>query len=508
MCKKIFLLAALSLITSVAVMADRLDGLDKDIAVRQCFKKTDLQWDNLKGDVVSTQTVYLGFRKAYGEWELGGAPVNSHEGEEYVIYGSSGNRLLKMDWGYNKPEKAYLYNYGTDGKLSSVDAYTFRHNYVDLKPKGRISETDAVWVSEVLDYKIRSQKKGPDRYLEHSVYEYDGNGRLKTIITRPDDDPLAGGARDIFRYEANGSYTMVRYDSDGTEQIRFQGSADGRQESRKTDYLVAFIERDKDGRMTGLGGGGGGSNGHATQRNHYVYNEHGDLNFVTEDAKLVDRNKDLPWLESQTDLAAFTYYEYEYDSKGNWVTRKTFVHYSLNKEVILKRWEERKIVYAGDVGKSGEEYFSDCMREISDYQARKVEEDAKAAAKEAEDEQLKAEHPYVEYDGNLAGDILEAVLPKLPKVSALSAALNGADGTVGIKLTINRNGHVSARAANDYSNRTDRAQLIVKEAIKAAEDLSGSPKWVPGYSGVSYYVDFHYYLGGKVTIESATYDRN
>ena len=196
MCKKIFLLAALSLITSVAVMADRLDGLDKDIAVRQCFKKTDLQWDNLKGDVVSTQTVYLGFRKAYGEWELGGAPVNSHEGEEYVIYGSSGNRLLKMDWGYNKPEKAYLYNYGTDGKLSSVDAYTFRHNYVDLKPKGRISETDAVWVSEVLDYKIRSQKKGPDRYLEHSVYEYDGNGRLKTIITRPDDDPLAGGARE------------------------------------------------------------------------------------------------------------------------------------------------------------------------------------------------------------------------------------------------------------------------------------------------------------------------
>ncbi|MBR5177084.1 MAG: hypothetical protein IKW89_14330 [Bacteroidales bacterium] len=506
MIRKIILLLASLALPSAALLADSRPSDDKDVAVRQFFNKTDLQWNNLKGDVLSTHTVNLGFRKAYGEWELGGAPVNSHEGEEYVIYGSSGNRLLKMLWGYNDPQYALLYNYGADGKLSSVDTYNFRHNYVDYKPHGQISELDAIWIAELIDHKNIARKNYRGGYLKHSVYEYDGNGRLKSIITRPDDDPQAGGARDIFRYEADGSYTMVRYDENGTEEMRFQGSSDGRKESRKTQYIVAYIERDKDGRMTGVGGGGGGSNGYATQRNHYVYNEHGDLLIVTEDARLVDRDKDLPWLESQTDLGAFTYYEYEYDSKGNWVTRKTYVHYSMNKEINLKKWEERTILYSGDIGKSGEEYMAACKSEIDVYQSRMEEAAAKAAANAAEDERLKAEHPYVKYDGDLADDILQEVLPKLPKVSALKALSSGAEGTVSIKLTINRNGHLSAKAAEDYSNRSDRAQLIVKEAVKAAEGLSGSPKWTPGYAGVTYSVDFHYYIGGKVVVEDSGYE--
>lgn len=503
--KKLLLVLA-SLLVSLSVSAQKYTDDELDVAVRQAFKMSDLQWNNLNGDVLSTRTVSLGFKKAYGEWVLGGA-VNSHDGEEYVIYGASGNYLLKMIWGDNSPMKAFIYNYEGGSKLSSIDTYAFRYNYVDYKPKGQISESDAIWISEIIDYQLLSRKNGPDVRLSHSIYEYDGNGRLKTIITRPDNDPQAGGARDIFRNASDGSYTMTRYKEDGREDMTFQVSADGRKEIRKSDYIVAYIERDKDGRMIDVGGGGGGSNGYATQRNHYVYNEHGDLLLVTADAKLIDRDKDLPWLEQQTDLGEFTYFEYEYDSKGNWITRKTYKHFSMNRDIDLKKWEERTIVYSGDAGISGDEYMAACNKEIDDYLAHKEEAASKAAAKAAADELLKSQHPVVTYDGNLAEDILQAVLPKLPRVSALKA-LNGAEGTVSIKLTINCNGYLSAQAVENYSNRWERAQLLVHEAIKAAEDLSGCPKWTPGYEGVSYYIDFHYYPGGRVTIDHATYVRD
>ena len=84
-------------------------------------------------------------------------------------------------------------------------------------------------------------------------------------------------------------------------------------------------------------------------------------------------------------------------------------------------------------------------------------------------------------------------------------ALGGAEGYVTIKLTVNRNGALTARAAEDYSNRWERAQLIVQEAIKAANNLSKSPKWIPGYGGVTCSIDFYYYPGGKVSASGAQY---
>ena len=56
-------------------------------------------------------------------------------------------------------------------------------------------------------------------------------------------------------------------------------------------------------------------------------------------------------------------------------------------------------------------------------------------------------------------------------------------------------------------SKADRAQRAkeVTEAIKAANNLSKSPKWIPGYGGVTCSIDFYYYPGGKVSASGAQY---
>ena len=498
--KKLLLVLA-SLLVSLSVSAQKYTDDELDVAVRQAFKKTDVQWNNLKGNVVITRTKKLGFKKAYGEWVPGGTAPGEHEGEEYVVYGSSGNYLLKMIWGRENPDFIRFFNYNAWGNLSSIDIYRYNY-YYGFKPKGEFADLDAIWMSQLMKGRLDPSQRPKDRFItdKRSVYEYQ-DGRIKTIITRPVGSPDdEGGARDIFRNESDGSYTMTRYKDDGREDMSFQVSADGRKEIRKSDYIVAYIERDKDGRMIDVGGGGGGSNGYATQRSYYEYNDHGDLLYESSQVKLVDRDKDIKWLEQQRDVGEYTYFEYEYDAKGNWTTRKMYRHYSMNKEIDLKRWETREIVYAEDLGKTGDEYIAERKKEVDAY----FDKQAEKAAKQVEEDRLKDEHPYVKYDGDLAEDILQGFLPNLPKVSALKA-LGGAEGYVTIKLTVNRNGALTARAADDYSNRWERAQLIVQEAIKAANNLSKSPKWIPGYGGVTCSIDFYYYPGGKVSASGAQY---
>ena len=500
---KKLLFALTSLLVSLSVFGQDFNDDELDIAVRQAHKKTDLQWNNLKGNVVITRTKNIGFKKAYGEWVSGGTAPGEHEGEEYVIYGSSGNYLLKMAWGRENPDFIRAFNYNALGNLSSIDIYRYNY-YYGFKPKGTFADLDAIWMSQLMKGRLDPSQRPKNRLRtdNRSAYEY-SDGRVKTIITKPVDSAEDGGARDIFRYESDGSYTMTRYRHDGREDMTFQVSADGRNEIRKSNYIVAYIERDKDGRVIEVGGGSRDSNGYATQRNYYEYNDYGDLLYVSSMEKMVDQDKDIKWLEHQRDLGAFTYFEYEYDDKGNWISRKMYRHYSVNQGIDLKKWETREIVYSEDIGMSGDEYFAERKKEVDSYFNKQAEK----AAKQVEEERLKAEHPFVKYDGDLADDILQAFLPNLPKVSVLKA-LGGYEGYVTIKLTVNRNGALTARAAEDYSNRWERAQLIVQEAIKAADNLSKSPKWIPGYGGVTCSIDFYYYPGGKVSASEVRYKYN
>ena len=87
--KKLLLVLA-SLLVSLSVSAQKYTDDELDVAVRQAFKKTDVQWNNLKGNVVITRTKKLGFKKAYGEWVPGGTapgeaprhPVGTQRGGE------------------------------------------------------------------------------------------------------------------------------------------------------------------------------------------------------------------------------------------------------------------------------------------------------------------------------------------------------------------------------------------------------------------------------------------
>lgn len=139
-------------------------------------------------------------------------------------------------------------------------------------------------------------------------------------------------------------------------------------------------------------------------------------------------------------------------------------------------------------------------KKLAAENARKLEQILEEGRREAEKARLQAEHPFVTYDGSFEQDVLQAMLPNIPKNRGLKA-LSGYDGTVEIKVTVNANGKVSAEAARDYSGRSEQAQTVVREAIKAAESLSLSGKWTPGYEGITNNMTFHYYPSGKVTLE-------
>lgn len=56
------------------------------------------------------------------------------------------------------------------------------------------------------------------------------------------------GARDVFKYQNNGTYIMTRYDNDGQEDIKFQISANGKKEQRSGGNTTS-IDRDEFGRI-------------------------------------------------------------------------------------------------------------------------------------------------------------------------------------------------------------------------------------------------------------------
>lgn len=457
------------LITSIAILLFPL-LVTAQIAVRQKFPVTDLEWDNVKGPAISIRTQYVSFKKAYGEWVSEGTLSN---GEIYGVYNTKGNLIMRIEWD-NVPSVLTFYHYNDLGNLDSADIYKIRN-----------WDRSWTWPKEIESYKKEVKEWGYDYNVSHSVYEYK-DGRLVNIITRKEEGPKwkdADGARDIFRYNDDGSFIMTRYNDYGSDEGSFEISADGHNEIRRENGRATLYVRDDEGKVVSYFFGVSAINANVTGGTYYGYNENGDLLVQSSSEKAIIDIEDLPWLKRVDDYGSIVHYEYENDSYGNWVTRKAFLYQANMDEPELREWKKRTIVYADEVGMTGEELLE---KEIKDSE---------------EKDRFRKEHPVVTFDGDLGETILAAILPNLPKIP-FSEQSKRKTGEFCLRIKVSRDGVVEdcwEQFNSEYWD--DRGDLIEEEAKRIIKDLSGSQKWIKGYDGVTLSVWITYYPSGKVTAE-------
>lgn len=477
---KIFIKSALILtFLSLSLMC-----YSQEIALRQKFDMTDLQWENLKGNVVETQTKRMDARLEYGEWVA--HETDNREGNEYVIYGDLGNRLMAITWGHWRMDNLVFFNYTERGELISKEIYSYSSPNTDKW----------TWQIELDNHDVIKQKYGKDQYLAKCIYEYGTDGRLMRTITRNDSDVSSGGSRDILKYESDGDILLTEYNNSGTEIRRSMVSPDGQEALISKDGIYSAFKRNKEGKIVSSAYGVQAIGGRASGASYYGYNEHGDVCVISSSEAMAQDVKELPWLERKANVGTVYYYEYEYDSHGNWTTKKEFMYSSLNDQPRLSEWINRTITYSEDIGLSGEELLAKGLREKEEITNKREEKERE----EAERERLYREHPYVTYDGSIALDIVNIVIPKLPKVKGLSGFLKGTSGTIDITFDVNAYGKVTRIfGLNGYTNRSERCQLIVSEVGKAIEQISENEKWVRGYNGKSFRVIVYYEANGDVS---------
>lgn len=357
------------------------------VVVRQKFPKTDLEWNNVKGPVVSILTQNVSFRKAYGEWTQ--VEINSIKAI-YGLYGTTGNLLMTIEWD-TRPNDYLLtiIHYDATGLMIGTDIYNI-NSWDNRWP----------WPKAVEVYKKDIQEDRYNRDVRHSEYQYK-DGRLVNIVTRRESRGewrSADGARDIFRYNDDDSFTMTRYDEGGREEESFVISADGHEEINRKQGFVYIRKRDDEGKVIAELSGVSAINGRATSEYYYGYNENGDLLVQSSAEEVIQDMDDFPWLQQVADYGRIFYFEYEYDSHGNWIDRKCFMTQP-GDEPILREWKKRTIVYTDDIGMTGEEFMEKEIQESKEL------------------DQFRKDHPTVTFDGNLGETILSAISPDLQKVT-------------------------------------------------------------------------------------------
>ena len=262
-------------------------------------KKNGWETDNLKGKVKSyTQSKY-GAEDRFGEIQK--KALDSFKTFEYTVKGS---RIKSTHYDANgRIEGAWIYKYDAKGNLIEWATYN---------ADGSLSSR------QTFKYNVNSD------LTEHNLY--------KKNIDYPDGSFYKEG---ISQYDNNGNkIKYTHYDVDGSilETWAYIYDAKGN--------LIEEHEYDSyfDTMMYGLG----------PPYTLYKYNDNGNLTerehhsgiWTDKQILVYDDSGNLIEEKNQTSIGQMdTYYEYEFDEKGNWIKRITF------KNQIPESIEERKYEY-------------------------------------------------------------------------------------------------------------------------------------------------------------------
>lgn len=321
--------------------------------------KNDLERNNLKGNVVSVTEYSCAVKEAFGEWEKG-----NRFPSRMSVFNEKGNYILDTEEPIRFSFNSYT-DYITDiGRVPVIQTIQVYY-YNDF---GRLSTINCVYnrplgdTKNIVDWFFEAYQN--ENILKK--YDYNADGSIKSITSERktgrhySEEYLGICAKEIFKYESDGTDIWF-YKRDG---------------SRDTDKVYKILAKDrciiKRG-DTGLGVEMYNDKGQmiAWQRSatlfngtfkgdvYYSYNDHGDLQAVANNSQATAAIKGYeslyPYIGDRMNESTVQFFGYEYDSKGNWIVRKTYG--IRGKEVIVSGWEERDIQYAED-GSSGEDIVS------------------------------------------------------------------------------------------------------------------------------------------------------
>ncbi len=323
--------------------------------------RNDLQKLNLKGPVTQVVEYQCDFKENFGEWIVSGRKDRC-----YYLFNEHGLFLLNAE--INKDERLYfkVYRYGQKG-ISQVITFV-THDSDDFK----------FTADNIGDYYSSSLSTIDKCNPRISVYDYSEDGTLKSITNRWYNGTIT--SKELYRYTDDG-YETIFYRGDGTKDtdLVYVVSQNGRMISEVTsEGFVVVSKYDDNYRLVEASASYRAYNGAMSSVTCYKYNNNGDvLAYVsgTGAQKSIEGLESVyPYFKNEYRDSDSRFYEYEYDSYGNWIVKKEFGF--RGSEAVVKKWWEREITYSG----SGDSIIEGYEKQV---ELLRLEEERKKAEHEA-----------------------------------------------------------------------------------------------------------------------------
>jgi len=305
------------------------------LALSAQTQKTDLELDNLKGNVSKVSAFK---RTVIEEWGEEKEVLTSIYCSYYNEKGFFTFRRYKLD-----EDPSYFggatkrYEYDASGRLSQVLYYLPKTNNDIIS-----IDTNAPQVKAVYEY----DGQGRIRYISYyqtesstwqmsSYYRY-GYYRGREIDT----DDHRYEAKEIWVYTADG-YKHSICDKDGKTLKKEVYTENGKMMEDEWGLSVF----DNAGRLIARGGTITANNGAVSYGYYYGYNKQGDLAIESKREVGQKEIEIMPWLSAEYNYHGDHFYEYTYDVHGNWIERKKFKTLNGNRKPELEEDIVRKIEY-------------------------------------------------------------------------------------------------------------------------------------------------------------------
>lgn len=325
---------------------------------------SDRQKENIKGDV----SCFTEMREwVVEEW---GEEKYERDTLRRIFFNTKGNyEIQQFHEGSGAEYVTKFFNNDDSGRVSFVEYWEVMNTLY--------SDTGGSVIGHG-SFSIPLAFKG--RFQGRDSYEYDDNGRLKTISWANDmynfrgngasDERFESSAvKDVYVYKQDG-YSIVICDRNGRTISKKEFSDNGR---KMTQGAFTYIY-DDDGHLLSYGGTIVAANGAASGWEYYGYNNNGDLAIVTSRAEAIKEIDIAPWLANDYKYSGELVYEYEYDDQGNWIRRKEYKTTPRGKSLektLFRQYEYGK--YDIDKGNRSNE-TTQLIDEAIDYYNKAVED--------------------------------------------------------------------------------------------------------------------------------------
>ena len=255
----------------------------------------------------------------------------------YNLFNENGFSLLDAEIRKNKELSFNVYRYGVKGLSEAITFETDDYRNPELTADN-IKDYYSYFFLDI-------EKNNPERY----IYEYSGDGKIKSITNQSLNGQIK--SKELYKYTDEG-YETIFYRGDGSRNtdLVYEVSQNGHLVSEVTSQGFVIVSKyDDDYRLVEASAHYRAYNGSLSSATYYKYNDNGDeLAYVsgTGAQKSIEGLESVyPYFKNEYRNSDSRFYEYEYDSHGNWIVKKEYGF--RGDEVVIKNWWEREITYGG-----------------------------------------------------------------------------------------------------------------------------------------------------------------